>query len=153
MAPVLGVLVTWGIIVPNVPDTLKQDASLLWFQDIQLSVAERVCQKVIHIMESREAETEEMGTLSWPSSPSSRSPVHRMAMSTFSIDLPALDSPCQRESEVYLQTRPANVLGNSEASQADRDDESSHQASSRLSWHPQKPSRAFVLFCFDLSTC
>lgn len=43
--PVLGVLVTWGIIVPNVPDInhLKQDAPLLRFQDIQLSVAERAC--------------------------------------------------------------------------------------------------------------
>lgn len=155
MAPILGVLVTWGVIVPNVPDInhLNQDAPLLWFQDSQLSVAERACQKDSHIMESQEAETEEMGTLSWPSSSSSRSPAHRMVMSIGSMDLPVLDSPRQRESEVYLQAQPANVLGNSEASQADCNDESSHQASSRLCWHPQKPSRAFVLFCFNLSTC
>lgn len=115
-------LVTLGIIVPDVTDInhLKQNVLYSQFEDIEVG---RACQKeAVHIMESQEAEKEEMGTLSWPSSPLSRSPALRMVTPTFRTDLFVLDSPHWGPSEVYLQVWLTNVLSSSKASQADCDD-------------------------------
>lgn len=125
------------------------------FQDIQLSVAGRACRKDIRIMESREAEKEEMGILSWPSSPSSRSSTHRMVMSTFSMALPAFDILARDNQK--CTSRHGSLMSLAISKLVKLTATMNHRIrlpqSAFLASTEAKPCICFVLFCFDLSTC
>lgn len=151
LAPVLGVLVTWGIIVPNVPDMyhLKQNAPWFSFRTFSLVWQGGHVGKTFTSWRVGKQREKKWGPLAGLLllHPALQS-IEWWCPHSAWLFLPSISSP---GIEVYLQARLTNVLGSSEASQADRDNESSHQAST-VGFLGIHRSQAVHLFCFVLTS-